>query len=228
MKSAASSIGEIVQFGQTLIFFGDRNSELANIKQEFPNLQFQRLRQTHGLEIFSTTLETVNEIPEGDAHWTRESNLGLCISTADCIPLFVVDSKTSTIGAIHAGWRGVRDQIAKALILEIQNKCGTRIEDLSVFIGPHIQLSSFEVEDPIRESLLGTIKDSQNCFLTSGAGKSLVDLNLVIHRQLSELGIAPDRIIGEKVDTKTESRYHSFRRDSIRAGRQLSFIAKLK
>jgi YfiH family protein len=226
MRSSVSPIGELIEFENYLVFFGDRNSEFANVQREFPEMRFQRLRQTHGLKIFHSHERTVSENPESDAHWTQDSRLGLCINTADCIPLFLIDSRTSSIGAVHAGWRGVRDQITKFLILEMAEKCQTRPEDLTAFIGPHIQLSSFEVENKIRDSIIDTVKDSSGCSVAAATDKSWVDLNLIIQRQMTDMGISKTKIFCEKVDTKTESRYHSFRRDSIRAGRQLSFIAK--
>ena len=42
-----------------------------------------------------------------DALITREPGYCLCISTADCVPVLVYDTKHCAVAAIHAGWRGI-------------------------------------------------------------------------------------------------------------------------
>ena len=55
---------------------------------------------------------------EGDALCTQERELLLVIRTADCLPFFVImeSRHKSLFGLIHAGWRGLQQQIIYAAL----------------------------------------------------------------------------------------------------------------
>ncbi|MFN9068966.1 MAG: laccase domain-containing protein, partial [Bdellovibrionales bacterium] len=55
----------------------------------------------------------------------------------------------------------------------------------------------------------------------------LVDLNVLLLDQLVSLGIQADQIKWLNLDTKSDLRFHSHRRDRELSGRQISFIARL-
>ena len=63
------------------------------------------MEQTH-----SDKVVHVNEagIYNSDGIFTSNKNLGLVVRTADCIPILLKDD--SNIGAVHVGWRGVKNR----------------------------------------------------------------------------------------------------------------------
>lgn len=236
-NTASISCGEVVLCGdlvapeKIIVFFGNQASQISELQEHFPNLQFQRLAQVHKTGIFPSTYKTVCHTPEADAHWTQDKNMALCINTADCIPVLIFDPQTLSVAAVHAGWKGVRDKIVPKTILQLLEACGACAEDLWVFIGPHIQAQSFEIEDSIKDEILKTVSannfDVQTAVKPSVTGKSFVNLNRVVCGQTASLGVSPEKIYSSTIDTKTDPNYFSYRRDPKNPGRQISFIAKL-
>jgi copper oxidase (laccase) domain-containing protein len=110
-------------------------------------------------------------------------------------------------------------------------KQGSRPQDLQVFIGPHIQKRSFEIGSEVRDQILTSLgplspEERQEYFDRISAEKVLLDLHKVVLTQLSQSGIQQDNVHSLFIDTMTDLRFHSHRRDKEKAGRQLSFISR--
>lgn len=207
-----------------LVYFGKKDSQIQHLQQIFPQFNFKRIKQVHGDKIVHTSPHSVDFSKEADAHYTGEKNLALAIATADCIPVMIYSPEPQWIASIHAGWRGVLNQITpKSIAALVKN--GAKIEQMQVFIGPHICFQSFEVEDHIRDQLFGTIENSRSEFSKpSREGRSLVSLIDILKNQLTDVGIKESNIHFLDSDTVTNFDYHSYRRDKENSGRQLSFI----
>ncbi len=80
---------------KTLSFFGK-------------NIKYAYLDQTHSSRVNQIEKEGSYE---GDAFFTRQSNLVLVVRTADCLPLFVCSENAGIIGMVHMGWRSAKDGI---------------------------------------------------------------------------------------------------------------------
>lgn len=113
--------------------------------------------QTHGTEV-----RVVDEALMAAADDEREKALygvdavvtslqGVCIgvSTADCIPVFLYDTRLRVIAAVHAGWRGTCERITECTLQQMQRTYGTRPADVAACIGPGISLKAFEVGDEV-------------------------------------------------------------------------------
>lgn len=79
---------------------------------------------------------------------------GICIgvSTADCIPVLVYDTRHHVAAAIHAGWRGTVARIVEKTIVRMAEWYGSQPEDMVAQTGPGISLPSFEVGDEVYEA----------------------------------------------------------------------------
>lgn len=218
--------GFIIETAKVFVFFGKKNSQLEQLQKVFPDYHFSRIRQVHGTQIqFKNEMNSATLL-EGDAQWSHLSMTGLCISTADCAPVFIYDSARQRIAAVHAGWRGLADRIIP-MTCELFLKDNSRAEDLYVFIGPHIQMQSFEVDEDVKNKLLKSNNNvSNDCVEARGSNKFHVDLNQIIKIQLQTLEIQSDHLYSLHLDTKSDQRFHSYRRDKEKSGRQLSFILK--
>jgi YfiH family protein len=212
-----------------LVFFGKKTANLDKIRSLFPELTFKRIRQVHGTKIISTSPHSIDFSVEADAHYTFDRSLSLCINTADCMPIFIFDPKSSSIFSIHAGWRGVQQQIhLKAL--EILKKKNKDLPSIQVFIGPHIKFESFEVGEDVKDLLvkpLSGTKPELIPFKSLSADKFLVDLKSIVVHQLEEMGLNANQIYSLDLNTFRDERFHSYRRDKEDSGRQISFIVKL-
>lgn len=93
---------------------------------------------------------------------TNQAKLALCISTADCLPIMIYSPISRWVAGIHAGWRGVASQIFRDTLLKL-DAVGVPRESLQIFIGPHIQMESFEVHKDVKEAVFGI--DSTTVFI---------------------------------------------------------------
>lgn len=108
-------------------------------------------RQVHGSDVLAVerldlVLKKENPfIAEADGLVTARYDVVLGILVADCIPIFLFDSKTPAIGLIHAGWRGTLAGIAKRALAVMKEQWGTQPEHCFAWIGPSIGVCCFEV-----------------------------------------------------------------------------------
>lgn len=225
-----SPLGYEVSFANYLILFGNKNASFASIKNHYPLYDFTRVKQTHS-NIVVESPNTIGDYQvEADAHYSFSKNLGLCISTADCVPAFIIHPKSGLICGIHAGWRGVANRIIPKSIARM-HALGAPNHELYLLVGPHIQQPSFEVENQVRDQILKSIDCSPDNieFFSQNISteKAKVDLNKVVKEQLRLEGINEEHIYTLHIDTFTNKDFHSHRRDRENAGRQLSFIIRI-
>ncbi len=80
---------------------------------------------------------------------TNEPGVCLVTSYADCVPLFIVDTKNKAIGLSHSGWRGTVGDIASETIRRMNEEFGSNPSDICAFIGPSICHNCYEVGDDV-------------------------------------------------------------------------------
>lgn len=84
-----------------------------------------------------------------DALTTALPHCCIAVSTADCIPILLHDTRTRAMAAIHAGWRGTVAGIVPLAVQQMHARYGTQGCDLRAAIGPGISLEAFEVGDEV-------------------------------------------------------------------------------
>ena len=160
------------------------------------------------------------EYDRTDALFTQERGVLLCLRTADCLPVFLLDRRHHAIGLAHCGWRGVRQDLAGKLasvFLEHESQA----EDLEAWLGPCISVDNYEVG----EALLGEFAAAFPGAPISPDGRRL-DLRAITAWQLHNLGVPRNNIHHSPDCTYAQTElYHSYRRDGEKAGRLLSFLA---
>ena len=87
------------------IFFGGLGLSLARLA--IPG-------QVHGAEV--RRAGAPGEFPDCDALISNVPNVFLCVSTADCVPILLLDPVRRAVGAVHAGWRGTVAKIIPAAV----------------------------------------------------------------------------------------------------------------
>ena len=223
-----TNLGYEFKTDHLVCLFGGTESQLPNLKKSYPDFEFIRVKQTHSDVIVESSDISLDYQVIADSHYTTKTNTALCVATADCVPILISHQESGYIAAIHAGWRGVANQILMKTI-ERLGQLGLRPDSLNVFIGPHIQVESFQVEKDVRDQILTSLNPSNSLDLNDyyqelPNGKFLVDLNLITKSQLLHMGVSKEKIINLHIDTVSELDFHSHRRDKEKAGRQLSFI----
>lgn len=196
-------------------FFGSRFVRQADLPVLFPKFRFCFLKQVHGREVIEANPD---RMIEADAHFTSAPNLALVAQSADCMPILI--SSKNQICAIHAGWRGMAQNI-------IHQTANYLTPPVFIAIGPHIRSQSFEIGLDVAASLLAAAPN-RNLSLTkplSDPQKVLFDLRALAHAQLTASYGANLSVEECLEDTKSNPLFHSFRRDREKAERQYSFVA---
>jgi copper oxidase (laccase) domain-containing protein len=80
----------------------------------------------------------------------------LCVTVADCIPVFLVHPATRTVGLLHAGWRGTAAGILEGGIEAVARLAMCRVQDVVMHCGVGICGSCYEVGHEVIKALRGS------------------------------------------------------------------------
>ena len=224
-----TDIGFEINSPAFFFFFGKKNSNLENLQKIYPQYQFLKIKQVHGDQLHEWK-RFEEPVVEADGHSTHLKRAAMLIATADCVPVLVVHPHSMTVMALHAGWRGVASRIIPQALHQLISR-GAKAEEIFVIVGPHIQQNSFEVGTDVSVKLMSAstkIDPSAQGWISrpNANAKFLVDLNAIVKLQISEFDIPSDQVFNLLLDTFSDLRFHSFRRDKEHAGRQLSFVVR--
>jgi hypothetical protein len=206
--------------------FCTRQGEEGPLKAlEIPAEHLLTLRQVHGAEVLIVAEHTRALTPPQpyDAVITDKKGIALGISTADCLPILMVDKSKKVIAAVHAGWRGIWRGVIESTISEMKKVFESSPADILVGIGPGIGPCCYEVKEDVA-SLFQNSYDASHRFIQKREGRTYLDLSRAARLELAKMDIPPENI--EAIPLCTACRadlFFSFRRDK-KSGRQVSFI----
>ncbi|WP_058259774.1 peptidoglycan editing factor PgeF [Fenollaria timonensis] len=135
----------------------------------------------------------------------------LVIKSADCLPVIVYDSVNALIAAVHSGWKGTANSIVKEAISKMLS-LGSSASELKIYVGPHIQKTSFEVMDDVKNVFEKNFS-YEDIIFKKDEKHYLIDLGKVVKLDAISMGAKKENIYLSKVDTVTDERFHSYRRD---------------
>ena len=121
--------------------FADKNVKSVDKLKDFIGIEYiASMNQTHSdLVDFVESPRVYNS----DGIYTEKPKLGLIVQTADCMPILLSDK--TRIGAIHTGWRGLKNNIVKKAIKKFD------INQLLISIGPHAQSCCYEIKNDVKK-----------------------------------------------------------------------------
>ena len=216
----------------------------ARVAAAFPEVRrWQWLKQVHGSRVCSVGAGASDEPLEADGLHTGEVGVGLCVLTADCLPILLAavepDSGLATeVGILHAGWRGLAGGVVEAGVARFRSP----VSRLSAFLGVAIGPCHFEVGEEVYDAFRAGMPTEalQDAFTScgspvhqgKGAGtgtetetkdkKYMADLHKLARWRLQRAGV-------ERIDVDSRCTYchpelfYSHRRDGL-CGRMLSAI----
>ena len=121
--------------------FSDKSVKSVNNLKVFAGIEYiASMNQTHSDVV---TFVKSSAVYDSDGIYTEEPKLGLVVQTADCMPILLSDKKR--IGAIHSGWRGLKNNILEKAIKKFD------VNELSISIGPHAQSCCYEVKEDVKK-----------------------------------------------------------------------------
>ena len=168
---------------------------------------FKKVRDlgvTRGKQVHSAKVRVVREkdagrqFPATDGLITDLLHIPLAVFTADCVPIFLYDPGTNSIGMVHAGREGTKKRILEKTVRKMTKFYKIKCENLLVSFGPHI---------------------CKNCYPFDLSGENLA--------QLLKLGVKRKNVKLSKTCTYEDPRFFSYRREGENAGRMMSAIVGL-
>lgn len=187
------------------------------------------LNQVHGGEVYdvSQTLPVVP--PSADAAISDGVGLGLCIMTADCVPIVLFDEHK--IANVHAGWQGLVQGIIKNTHDKFDKKT-----PIYAYIGACIGEDCYEIPMAMAERIVLTCRacfdlDEKTLWQTmtdKGDGKVWFAIGKLAMLQLTSLGIT---ILNDHLECTYTGNYFSHRKATHQhkphTGRMAMVVAKL-
>lgn len=153
-----------------------------------------------------------------DAAFSQLPDTVCAVLTADCLPVFLCDAAGSTVGIVHAGWRGLAAGVIERTIAEMDGKNSP----LMAWLGPAIGPAHFEVGEEVRQAFIIHDKKSALAFTLRDNGKWSADIFLLAQQRLTEAGVT--EVYGGGVCTFSDpARFFSYRRDGS-TGRMAGLI----
>ena len=181
----------------------------------------QMVQQVHGntvLELKRPLYRALDEmsktfsyqdLPRADALYTRVRQLPLCILTADCLPIFLVNKVCDEIAVIHGGWRSLSQGIIRNTLALFHAKPW----DIIAYMGAAIGAQKFEVGMEVKQAFMAVDARLATAFVQTGhSDKSLADLYKIGKLLLQASGV--ERCYQRDFCTHTdEDLFFSYRRD---------------
>jgi len=213
----------LTHFGVNHGFFGtdltershnifDSCHEIADFSKKIGVNHTIFLNQTH-----SKKISHLNSVKKSDGIIIQKPNIAIALKTADCVPLLLYDDVTKTIGAIHAGARGVYRKVIEAGIEEFLK---FKPQNLYAVIGPSVAKESYEVQPDFMRLF-------PKKYFENVDGKYYFDLKKVVKEKI--MFFKGDTMKFEvedlQIDTFKDTHFHSYRRENKTHLRNISYIA---
>ena len=161
--------------------------------------------------------KNINKIvPDSDGLVTQTPNIGLRIFTQDCVPIFFHDLQKTTIGIIHAGWRGIKTGIIENTISQTK-KLGIGAQNIKFSMGPAIKQCCYEIDGEVADYFL-----SRHPLCTARNNGSVhLSLQKIISEKLALAGILPENIFTNPNCTFCAKDYFGYKYFSWRRDHQI-------
>ncbi|MEN9538935.1 MAG: hypothetical protein RLZZ126_1170 [Pseudomonadota bacterium] len=160
------------------------------------------LKQVHGSEAIVLSAQT----PDGsvaDAAVATQPGLACTVMVADCLPILLATDDGQAVAAVHAGWRGLKNDVIENSIKKlavisdkppensaIENKSNI-YKNISVWLGPCIGNGFFEVGAEVVDAFVSGDSTALEHFraMPGRDGKWLADLAGLARQRLLRAGV---------------------------------------
>lgn len=178
------------------------------------------INQVHGVRVLDVDRESCLPVVDADGSSTQQLHKVLAVLTADCLPVFITDQSGRFIMLLHAGWRGVADDIIGKSV----RNSGQPSNELMAWIGPGIGKTAFECGAEVRDEFLanGTALPEHFQSSPTQSSKFFGDLSSMAQWQCRQLGMVWVGASTECTYQNSED-FFSFRRDGV-TGRMASLM----
>lgn len=196
---------------------------------EFTEDRVAMAEQVHGDQVAVVREESQFLVPGADALITNVPNTLLMMLYADCVPIYLVDPVTRSIGLIHAGWRGTVAGVVGKTVAALGENFGVSPRACLAAIGPCIGGDSYEVGPEVAAQFSHMIAQQASVIMVPRnefTGTFNLNLRQAIFSQLLHAGVRAEYIAVNDEDTLRNKReFYSYRRDGAQTGRMAAYLA---
>lgn len=216
--------------------FSDRSVVMSNRRKFFNQFNLNPRLVIEAKQIHSDRILLLNEentkmwvgmnIPGVDGFVTDQTDAGILLKLADCVPVVLYDPGRHAMGVFHVGWQGAVKQIHLKGLGILQANYQTNPSDVIAWIGPSAQKCCFtsektpdQIEDP-----------SWKSYIESRDGTYYVDIPGFIISTLKLAGLKSKNIkIDHRCTVEEESLYSHIRSKKTGAAEnRFLVLAKLR
>ena len=181
------------------------------------------LQQPHGNKVFVAScadkgrgaLGYSDALAGYDGLVTSVNGVPLVVFTADCLSVFLYDTRKNVLALLHAGWRGTKEKISACVLDIMKDKFLCNTEDVLCAFGPSNRSCCYEVGSEFADYFPGE--------LIQRDGKFFLDLAAINLKQLLDSGVCKHNIVDCGICTSCQNeRFFSYRKDGKSAGRAMS------
>ena len=191
-----------------------------NLKYVAKNLKINEknlilMNQTHSNKVIVVNNKNKNNKSfNSDALVTKLKGLGLCVLTADCVPIILYDENNETIACIHAGWKGAFSGIIEKTINKLKKM--NNQNKIYACVGPCIGKGNYEVNNDLFQLFTNKQKSNSIFFTKTKNNKFYFNIRSYVNKILKDNGTI--KIHNLNFDTFADSsNFFSYRR-SVKIG----------
>ncbi len=184
--------------------------------------EFIEVNKSHGGE---GVLPDKQNLVGFDGLITKEKNLYIAITTADCFPVIIHDPVKGILGLAHCGWRGIVEQL-EVKILNHMLKLGSSMEDVEITYGAGICSDCYVQHDDYLRDIFIQQYCYPNDVIYDKDGVYTVDIKLASQYNLREAGFKGS-FNDLNLCSFCDKRLYSVRRDGRDTGRIINLVAMI-
>lgn len=163
-------------------------------------------------------------VPFVDGLICHRPGIPLLLLSADCPLICAYDPQQRVVGAVHAGWQGTVAGAAGQLVHRMSAEHGCEPAQLKTAIAPSAGPTSYEVGEEVLRVARTRRRDADE-LIQVREGRLTFDLWEANRRQLCEAGVPAAAVEVAGIDTITDERFWSYRREGREAGRFALIVA---
>lgn len=172
--------------------------------------------QVHGAEVAWHADPSGWVIHDGlDGHATDRRGVMLCVTVADCTPVYLAAPGQGAFALLHAGWRGAAAGILERGVSLLRGRTGALPAEMIAHLGVAICGPCYEVGREVLEAF---------GLQAAGKGPWHVDVRTQLLRRAESLGIGEVTTSGW-CSAHDQDRFFSHRRSRGADGRMVAFLA---
>jgi copper oxidase (laccase) domain-containing protein len=147
-----------------------------------------------------------------DGHLSTARGVLLCVTVADCVPVYLLHPPSGAVSLLHAGWRGIAAGILECGVERVLEAGNGAPSDIVMHCGIAICGSCYEVDSEVHAAVRGVAAD-----------RGPLDLRAQLARRAQSLGITRLTSSGW-CSAHDGDRFFSHRRSRGSDGRMVAYL----